>query len=288
MSGVVLCGCGDCCASFSEGMDVGGAVFCFVGFRLWISAFMCCGCSSVCGMTFSSMMNGIRHGFSSRFGVGLSRCVSAVVAGVFVAGCSAFPGGFVEGESEESDLSRNGVEDSDGVVSGGDVVMSGGYVVGADGKLVNPDAGKDIDFPYQPVAMLHNDQEGAEALARYFVETIHYVWHTQKTGPLKAISDVDCGFCQKVILEADDFKTKGGWMTGGEYELTDLSGAFEIPDHPGNWHKELLHVQKEVTYYDGERLYQTPPMKERMRIQMRFDEERGWLVTEADGELVEE
>lgn len=202
----------------------------------------------------------------------LKRTAVLFSAGVSVAILSLAGCGFLEGaqSADSADTAPSAPAEK---------IMSGEYEVGPDGKLLNPKRNDFLAVPQRQIAMNKPDAEGAEAFARFYVENIHYAWLSNDVSYLVAASDPNCDGCKQLISRTKDLKEASGWAYGGEYRLEDITRAFEIPDHPGIWHKELKHYRAPITSYNGKRIQEHAEEIGIINIQMRFDEEKGWLAT---------
>lgn len=66
-----------------------------------------------------------------------------------------------------------------------------------------------VAVPTPPPEMSREDETGAVAAARYFLDLYAYTQSTQDTGPWQAMSHPDCIFCQSVIDDIADRRAAG-------------------------------------------------------------------------------
>ena len=84
--------------------------------------------------------------------------------------------------------------------------------------------------PERPEAMDEVSVEGAEAVARYFLELYPYVYATGDLSDWDAMSDPECQFCESVRQNAGELHDGGGYGIG---PTVDVESADASPPRDG-------------------------------------------------------
>ena len=105
----------------------------------------------------------------------------------------------------------------------GEAAMSGGYQIGPDGVLVRPaeHAASTYTKPELPEEAKENNERGAEAAARHYLDLIVYAWNTRDTQPLADISDPSSNFAQGHIANTHEMYTNG-WSFGNSATVQEV------------------------------------------------------------------
>ena len=74
--------------------------------------------------------------------------------------------------------------------------------------------------PERPEGMNEFTPEGARLAAEYFLSLYPYVYVTGDLAAWQAMSDPNCGFCNKVSEKATNLHVAGGWADPWQQEVT--------------------------------------------------------------------
>lgn len=77
--------------------------------------------------------------------------------------------------------------------------------------------------PEHPGTSVDEGIEGAEALARYFLDLYGYVYNSGDLSDWERISHPDCAFCADVSKQVTSNRTRKRIAVGGEIEVHELS-----------------------------------------------------------------
>lgn len=77
--------------------------------------------------------------------------------------------------------------------------------------------------PPLPEAATQETAEGAASFVDYYLAVLNYAAHTGDTDALRALSDDDCGSCEKYAGVVDATHQAGGAYTGGDWSVSDVA-----------------------------------------------------------------
>ncbi|SNC63558.1 hypothetical protein SAMN05445756_0930 [Kytococcus aerolatus] len=85
--------------------------------------------------------------------------------------------------------------------------------------------------PAMPAVAKENSEEGAEAFALWYVETLNYLYQHPETGILEKYAGPDCKTCQRHIDLVEEGKDTGVVATGNLHKIT---GSRALPGQGGS------------------------------------------------------
>lgn len=217
----------------------------------------------------------------SKIPVGLVAACAAVAVSLSACGgeaqkmpmSEAFPG-WQDAQSKE--------ESADDVVG-----MSGQYEVMREGKLLRYAGDPRLEKPELSEVAKVNDNNGAEAFARYFIKVVEYTWDSGDSTLLREISLPSCEWCEYVASSTEQREADKGWVRNLRATIIDVQPAFEVPEYPGLWHVETVVETEAHQEYDGTELKEVGKERTRLAIQIRHGED-GWEISSTKGESVVE
>jgi hypothetical protein len=83
-----------------------------------------------------------------------------------------------------------------------------------------------LPVPVKPALADENSKEGLEAFTRYWLALFSRGYETNEWAEFQDVTDANCRTCANVATAVDDVFASGGWIVGGETELTDFSTDF--------------------------------------------------------------
>lgn len=114
---------------------------------------------------------------------------------------------------------------------------------------------KNWPVPKMPAKAKKHDLEGAAEFTKYYFELIEYTSVTNESKPISKVSSSDCELCDEAIIEpAKHNKEKGGWNTGGAFDLSISSAQKEGPDEV--W-VSFTYLQAGGQVYDPDKTVRT-------------------------------
>lgn len=84
--------------------------------------------------------------------------------------------------------------------------------------------------PTLPVAAQQPTREGAEAFATYFFAVYNYALWVRDPAPLRAISDLNCVYCNSVITSVQSMRGKRTTVEGGRMYVNTAVAAPGTPE----------------------------------------------------------
>lgn len=183
---------------------------------------------------------------------GWLRVSSVVLAGALgLVGCSS---------DAEEPAGAGSAGDAPSVSSAGRSVSSGGESspaaaeplgagesAPASSPVTDPGASEG-EMPVMPAAASENSEEGAEAFARWYVETLNYLYQHPKAGVLEKYADDGCKTCAQhadfVAEEARDSKAMDG-------EALSILGASALDSGPSKFEAVVAFSQNPVAVRDS-------------------------------------
>ena len=132
--------------------------------------------------------------------------------------------------------------------------------------------------PERPAAMDVVDEEGAAAVAAYFLELYPYVYATGDLEEWKALSHPECIFCASVVTNVEAERAAGGWSDGGRATILSTE-AVEIRE--GFFSVTVVADQAASTGYaaDGTVIDEALPSRNRLTF-IVLNENAAWIVRE--------
>lgn len=101
--------------------------------------------------------------------------------------------------------------------------------------------------PPIPEAATQETAEGAASFVDYYLAVLNYAAHTGDTDALRALSDDDCGSCEKYVGVVDATHQAGGAYTGGDWS----AGALSVATEADEWRLEGEVATAAGTFDDG-------------------------------------
>lgn len=139
-----------------------------------------------------------------------------------------------------------------------------------------------IAKPAEPAAVRERTAAGAEATLQGMLESYTYMMTTGDTSLWKAAVDPDCQVCSSFLDNAKVLHDQGGYLVGGEFEVTSATFAPDGEDSPPSSGTVTARFsQAESTLIDDPTKQGWPldPVKGALQAQMTWDGKR-WKVTD--------
>lgn len=128
--------------------------------------------------------------------------------------------------------------------------------------------------------MERGDLDGAEAAAQYFLQLYPYAYNTGDLTEWEAMSHPECAFCASVIDRVTALHAEGGYETGGEMVVEEVTASEPVP---GNdfFGVDLVVDQRPGTKHtpDGQTVEEFGGLHVAVMVALRFDGEN-WAIRE--------
>ena len=111
--------------------------------------------------------------------------------------------------------------------------------------------------PPKPELITVNNDDGAIATAKYWVQLYHYTYSSGKTGEYKSVCPGDNFGCAGIIKGAIENHSEGGWVEPANIRFTE---AYRRDDFPNSMVVQINYKQDSFNQYygDGSSKYYKP------------------------------
>ena len=111
--------------------------------------------------------------------------------------------------------------------------------------------------PPKPELITVNNDDGAIATAKYWVQLYHYTYSSGKTGEYKSVCPGDNFGCAGIIKGAIENHSEGGWVEPANIRFTE---AYRRDDFPNSMVVQINYKQDGFNQYygDGSSKYYKP------------------------------
>lgn len=110
---------------------------------------------------------------------------------------------------------------------------------------------QNVPLPVKPPLADEFSKAGLEAFARYWYETLSYLYETGDATPLTAITDAGCQTCSNAKDVASGWHKGGRWLVGGKMDVLDSQTTFVLTPS-GNYQATTLVQQEPMDYYNSD------------------------------------
>jgi hypothetical protein len=104
-----------------------------------------------------------------------------------------------------------------------------------------------------PEAAKENSDEGVVAFTKHWFDVLEYMYVTNDTRPLKAITRPQCEICVRSFIDpADGLAKNGAWSVGGKLDATVTLAVSKARSGVANFRldrEDLLVYDKNAEYY---------------------------------------